>query len=158
MLKFSVTGVKFSYAGDTIFFRWSTKKGQRWWSENYLHGFDSLREYWKYVGSAEKDIIYPGSRFQGYSYLELLTQWVGYTYGSLNIVVLKDLNPQAKGLSFWARIPREKATELLNDVVVLHCSDKAEVNRLVDSIGEEFADAYGFSNGRLINFNIDSLK
>ncbi|HXP52320.1 MAG TPA: hypothetical protein VN922_20365, partial [Bacteroidia bacterium] len=62
--------------------------------------------------------------------MELLTQWVGHVYGSLNVVVIKDINPGARGLSFWARIPQEKASELLNDIVVLHCSDKAEVNRI----------------------------
>lgn len=153
MLKLSITGVKFSYANDTIFFRWNRKNGPRWWSENFLKGFESLRDYWKFVGMAEKDSAYPGTRFQGYSYVELLTQWVGYVYGSLNVVVIKDINPEARGLSFWARIPKEKASELMNDFVVLHCSDKAEVNRIVDSIGEDFADAYGFSNGRLINFS-----
>lgn len=152
MLALSKHGVKFPYGIDTIIFRWRKVDNQRWWSENFLRGFTSLREYWRYVGATERELTYPGTRFQGYSYMEMLTQWVNYTYGKLNIVVLKDINHEAKGLSFWARLPKEKAAELLNDIVVLHCSDKAEVNRIVDSIGPDFADAYGFSNGRLINF------
>jgi hypothetical protein len=105
------------------------------------------------------DIVSPylgTPKLTGFDNLDILSVWVNAKYSGCNIVLLTDINVEAKDLEFWARIPKGQAMEFLKDIVILRCKDKTEIKKLIPSIGSKFALAYGFSNGKLILSNKDA--
>lgn len=94
-------------------------------------------------------------KLTGFDYLDILHVWVKTEYSGAHIILLTDINVEAKNLEFWAKIPRGQALEFLKDVVVLFCKDRTELERLISNIGSNFASAYGFSDGDLILTNKD---
>lgn len=92
-------------------------------------------------------------KLEGFDYLDILHVWVKSEYSGSHVVILTDVNTEAKDVEFWARIPKGQALEFLKDVIILNCKDKTELEKLVPSIGTKFATAYGFSDGELFLTN-----
>lgn len=154
-MRFTKKGITFRYHGDTMLWKWPfTRSGSgKYRSSLYPQDFSNLAEYWKYVGIVEAAILKNPEKISAFSWMEVLSTWVRRTYPGDHLVILTNLDASAKGVSFWARLPKDKVEDLLQDVVVLHCKDKPEVFRIVESIPTHFADAYGFSASELIDTN-----
>lgn len=159
-MRFTKNGMIFRYHGDRLLWRWPWKRNQlgKFRSSIYTRDFRNLSEYWKYVGVTEAAMIRQAEKIEAYSWTEVLSTWVRHTYPGQSLVILTNLEASAKGVSFWARLPKDRVENLLQDVVVLRCKDKPEVFRLIDSTPASFADAYGFSAGQLVGTNWSEVK
>lgn len=89
----------------------------------------------------------------GLTMFDLISQWACSTHFYSNIIVLTNINVGAKNLQFWAKVPKVDIEHFLKDVVILHCKDRTELLRLIENIPPDFADAWGFGSGQLIQTN-----
>lgn len=161
-MRFTKYGLLFSYCGDRMLWRWPWARSnpgcKNFHSTIYIRDFSNLQEYWKHVGVLESALIKTPEKIQAFSWIEVLSTWVRYMHPGEHLIILTNLEASAKGVSFWARLPRDRVEDLLQDVVVLRCKDKPEVFRLLDSIPPQFADAYAFSNGQFIESNFEEYQ
>jgi hypothetical protein len=104
---------------------------------------------------AQEDEETRPSKLYSLDYQSLITDWVSKAYKFQHIIVLTNVNVEAKNIQFWAKVPTTSMSHFLKDVVILRCSDKSEVIRLVGNIPPEFADAQGYSAGSLLITNKD---
>jgi hypothetical protein len=152
-MRLNSTGIVFSEQGDVVTWLWPWKRPHsefRVRSLTYGMAFDSLKSYWKYVGGItplQESVFAKDERLKGYELERVLWTWVNFTHPGKNVVILHNLDPEAKGTSFWLRIPQDKVRELLNDIVVIRCDSQKDVIDLVDSVPEHFAQAYGYCVG-----------
>jgi hypothetical protein len=105
-----------------------------------------------------KDVNVPYNRsdkLTGFDIGEIIQEWVRFKYPSEHLIILTEVNVQAKNIQFWAKVPKTESQFFLKDLVVLFCKDKSEVIRLVENIPRDFADAKGFSAGELLIDNED---
>lgn len=156
-MRINLNGVYFRYHGDTMLWRWPwlRKNVGKYWSSRFGSDFYDLANYWQHVGVVETALSRSYNKVNGHSMLEVLSFWATVTYPLENLVVLTNVDVSAKGVSFWARLPKEKVEDLMQDIVVLRCKDRAEVFRLISSTPTSFADAYGFAGGKLVGTNSD---
>ena len=152
-MKFKKTGIEFGYHGDTITRKWPFTEGPVLSSSEYGIYFSNFNEYWSHVGAAQAIFKRTDSKLEGFSYGEILAQWVRHHYPHESIAILKDVNVEERGLSFWAKIPKDKLEHIQKDVIVLRCGSKEKACEIVDSIEHDFAEAFAFSEGNLINYN-----
>jgi hypothetical protein len=154
-MKLTENGIVYEYHGDTITRRWPwrDRHGSKYFSQQYSMYFNSFNTYWRHVGIAESAFVKSDSKLEGFSYAEVLGQWVRVQYPHESVVVLKDINAQERGISFWAKIPKEKIEHIQKDVIVLRCGSKEKACEIVDSIEPAFAEAFAFAGGILINYN-----
>ena len=154
-MKISNQGIEFKYYHDVLTWLWPWRRqhGGKFWSDHFNHSFPNLNSYWMRMGTLDAVLTRFGEKVNGHSWIEILCVWVNVTYSMRDVVVLYNVNVSAKGVSFWAKIPREKIEDLMQDVIVLRCKDRAEVFRLISSIPPSFADACGFVAGRFIGTN-----
>lgn len=145
-------GLEYSFHGDTLLRRWPWAKDAKslgkYKSNLYDRDFNSLSDYWTHVGALEEKLAEPVEKVTSFSWETVLEIWVNATFPGSDVVILKDIRYEAKGLSFWARLPVERIAHLTSDVVVLRCKDRQEVTDLLCNIDTSFADAYGFSGGK----------
>jgi hypothetical protein len=154
-MKIKKEGIEFEYHGDTITRRWPWffRSGSKYHSKQYSLYFNEFNVYWIHVGRAEYLFEDKRSKLEGFTYSELIGQWVRQKYPFENIVLLKDVNVEERGLSFWAKIPKDKIEHIQKDVIILRCGSKENACEIVDSIEPNFAEAFAFSGGVLINYN-----
>lgn len=159
-MHFTRHGLVFRYHGDTILRRWPwVRKGiSKFHSSLYTRDFNDFHDYWKHIGLAESVVVRSPGRLQGYSWLEILTLWVRTLYPADHVVILTNVNASAKGVAFWSRLPKSKVENLLQDVVVLRCNDRAELFQLVEAVTSNFADSYGFSAGQFVISNTGNRR
>lgn len=100
-----------------------------------------------------EDEVKPQSKLLGFDQEEILSQWVYLKFPFDHIVILTDINVEAKNIQFWAKVPSFERQQFLKDVVVARYKDKSEVEKLVDNIAPEFASAFGYSGGMLFTYN-----
>jgi hypothetical protein len=93
----------------------------------------------------------------GSTYSQWISESLVRMYPNCHVVVLTNINVSAKNVSFWAKVPVLDMPSFTKDVVTLRCKDKSEVVRLVDNISVDFADAKGYSSGKCIASNGDSV-
>jgi hypothetical protein len=108
--------------------------------------------------SISKDVNVPynkSDKLTGLDLGDMIPEWVNFKYPSEHLIVLTEVNVQAKNIQFWAKVPKAESQFFLKDLVILFCKDKSEVIRLVENIPKDFADARGFSAGELIIDNKD---
>lgn len=154
-MRFKKEGIEFKYHGDIVTRRWPWfyPGDAKYHSEKYSLYFNKFSTYWVHVGRAEHIFEGPKSKLQGFTYQELIGQWVRQIYPGENIVVLKDVNVSERGLSFWAKVPKDKIEHIQKDIIVLRCGSKENACEIVDSVERTFAEAFAFSGGILINYN-----
>lgn len=154
-MRITKKGLRFNTVGDYLYWIWPWKRNglPKWYSQGTATHFKKKSEYWKSVGVFEHAALKNQDKVEPFSFPELLTTWVKYTYPNDNLVILLHLVAEAKGISFWSRLPKEKVKDLLNDVVILHCKSKAEVFNMLENIPDSFADAYGFSASQFVGAN-----
>lgn len=154
-MRFKKEGIEFDYDGDTITRRWPWfyPGDSKYFSEKYSMYFSSFKTYWTHAGRAEHMFEGPKEKLEGFTYSEVIGQWVRKLYPFESVVVLKDVNVGERGLSFWAKIPKDKIQHIQKDIIVLRCGSKENACDIVDSIERKFAEAYAFSGGILINYN-----
>jgi hypothetical protein len=154
-MKLTEKGIVFEYHGDTITRRWPwrNRQGAKYSSQEYSLYFNDFNTYWKHVGAGQAALVKSENKLEGFSYTEMLGQWVRSRYANETIVVLKDVNVEERGLSFWAKIPKDKLEYIKKDIIVLRCGSKENACEIVDSIESSFAEAFAFSGGILINYN-----
>jgi hypothetical protein len=92
-------------------------------------------------------------KLSGFTYVTVLCEWVSVKFPLEHVIILTNINVEAKNIHFWAKVPKTDAIEFTNDVVVLRCTDTSEMWTLITNIGEDFADAYGFCAGKLTMTN-----
>jgi hypothetical protein len=154
-LRLSKQGITRTVCDDELTWKWPwARQGQgKYYSAYYGMNFGSKKDYWKHIGAIESVILQRGGKIDPYGWTEVLSTWVRFTYPQDHIVVLTNINALDKSVAFWARIPKDRIQDLMQDVVVLRCKSKAEVFSLVDSTPQSFADAYGYSENQLIGTN-----
>ncbi|MNK09965.1 hypothetical protein D3C87_279750 [compost metagenome] len=158
-MKLTRQGVEYTYHGDTLtyFWPWKARNG-KFYSAEYSTYFSSFRDYWKHVGMNLPSIVRSREKLVGYSFEEITAQWVRCKFPFEAIVVLFNIELSAKSLAFWAKVPKEKMEYMSKDVVILRCNDKTEVTRLIESIDPSFADAFGYCEGNLIDYNMKETE
>lgn len=135
-IHFSKLGIYLKFFGRSVFLFWSRPVS------------------WPFVKRSPETIPYKNSsKLQGASYLEMISEWVSFKYPKNHIIVLTDINVQAKNVQFWAKVPKTDMIHFVKDMVILYCQDKSEVIRLVENIPSTFAEAHGYSAGELITHN-----
>src|SRR5438445_100940 len=87
----------------------------------------------------ERDNV-PFKKLVSFDYTEILSQWIYFKFPYDHVIVLSNINVQAKNIQFWAKIPQKEVPHFLKDIVILRCKDVSELVRLVDNIGPDFAD------------------
>jgi hypothetical protein len=120
---------------------------------------------WRYFITGAEKYRYPSTpasfssspKLFGFDYPEILSQWIAFKYPREHIIVLLNINVQAKNIQFWAKVPQTDMKYFLQDTVILRCKDKSEVIRLVENIPPDFADAYGYSAGSLFTYNKEDV-
>jgi hypothetical protein len=88
---------------------------------------------------------------------EVFALLVPLYFSKLNIVVLTNINIEAKNLAFWAKVPLMEMPHFMKDVIILRCKDKTEAIRLVENITTDFASATAYSLGVSILSNEEAL-
>lgn len=172
MPQFKSAGIWFNYYGDNMLWRWPWKR--EIWEDHgpygrgyadlpafhstmYSKNFNSRREYWMHIGALEE--MTRKYRVRSFNTIDVLTSWVRAAFPVDYIVILTEINIAAKDSSFWLKLPQHYRPHFLGDYVVLTCGSTNDVYRLCDSIPIDFAIAYGFSGGVLIEDNTeDTLK
>lgn len=155
-MRFLKQGISFSYHDDRLTLRWPWVDGKAYISEKYHRDFNSLKEYWFYLGSMSWKATKPTpGRVQGFTCDEVLGDFLESRYNVGYYVVLHDVRHDARGPDFWKKIPQATALHFTYDYVVLSCSDRSEMETLVRNIAPNFATATGFESGRRI---LDNLK
>jgi hypothetical protein len=153
-MKFKKEGLEFEYHEDIITRRWPwVSDGAKYHSEKYSLYFNEFSTYWTHVGKAEHLFGDTKEKLEGFTYSEVIGQWVRQRFPYESVVVLKDINVGERGLSFWAKIPKEKIERIQKDIIILRCGSKENAIEIVDSIEPTFAEAFAFSGGILINYN-----
>lgn len=95
------------------------------------------------------------SKLQGIEYNDVISEWVTLKYPLNHLIILTNINVEAKNIQFWAKVPKTDMIQFVKDLVILHCQDRSEVVRLAENIPISFADAHGYSAGSLIIYNKD---
>lgn len=162
-MKVTKLGFSFKYHGDEILRYWPWVKRSSstvYRSELYSRDFNSFNEYWRMVGEETSIIksIFGQNKIGGFNFKEVLGFWSSKLWVGEYIVVLMSVNPAMKGPSFWSRLTAKQRDSLLQDVVVLRCNDRKEMESLIDSIDVSFAEAYGILSGKVILTNDLVLK
>ncbi len=122
-----------------------------------------LKSLWlKWFGSKEDTQTTPElpkefRKLSGFPYIEIISEWVKVKFPFQHVIILTNINVQVKTIKFWAKVPTSQVMEFLNDVVVMRCKDQTSMEELVTNIGFDFAEAYGYSGGKLILTNKESL-
>jgi hypothetical protein len=93
------------------------------------------------------------AKLSGFGMCELVTEWVASRYPKSHVIVLTNINVSAKNITFWAKVPKPDMVKFLRDIVVLQCKDGTELKRLIDNIPSDFADAWGFYKGQMVDTN-----
>lgn len=154
-MKLTKQGIEYVYHGDTLIYFWPWKASSgKFYSSEYNSYFNNFREYWRHVGLNTPTSIRTREKLQGFSYEEILAQWVKFKFPFEAVIILKDLNLYEKSLSFWTKIPKDRIEYMSKDVVILRCNDKQEITRIIESIDIEFAEAFGYYEGNLIDHNL----
>jgi hypothetical protein len=152
-MRFTLKGIEFTRHAGWLLWRWpwsrkNEEKG-KYWSYLYSRDFNSLSEHDTFVENIPEHYPVPAlPKISGFSLESIISDWVSIAYSSYCIVVLTNIRFDAKGLSYWARIPQERINVIKSDIVMLSCSID-EVSELVDSIDPSFAEAYGFIYGEI---------
>jgi hypothetical protein len=146
-------GVWFSYESDNLCRHWPWRvffKDMLYTSERYNRSF-GIAEYLKFAGSTESGLSM--KKIEGFSYLDILHDWIRVNHRSGYRVVLYDIDVSFRPTDFWRKIPAENALLLNKDVVVLYCKDASQVIAICESINVDFANALGFKDGNLFYYN-----
>lgn len=98
------------------------------------------------------------TKLQGISYYEIIDQWVNCFFKNQYVIILTNVRVETKNIAFWAKLPNNYKIQFVEDVIILRCKDKSEIEMLVRNIEEEFAEAIGYANGTRCITNIDSKE
>jgi len=114
-------------------------------SEKYNETFVNYQHYryFLHTGIRPSTALGPYEKLVGFDYSTILVEWAKQKYPNQSLVILTNINVQAKSLEFWAKIPANSIGFFQKDVAILRCKDQTEMNTLIDNIPEEFADAIG---------------
>jgi hypothetical protein len=140
-ITFSKKGIEFRYKQYLMFIAWM-------WFVPFT-GREVMFSNTETAGEPYRN----SAKLNGFDFEEVISQWVYLKYPREHLIILVNINVEAKNIQFWAKVPKTDSKHFLKDLVVLYCKDKTEVLRLVDNIPVEFAEAYGFSAGCMITFN-----
>lgn len=156
MIRVSRDGVSFSYYGDVITRRWPWVKGPRYVSSLHATDFNHFRDYWQTVGEVGAMLRSGKSddRVVGVGMHEVLCDYVHRRYPGEYVAVLCNINPEAKDGSFWRRMPKQQAEQLLKDVAVFRCNSRQQMLELTYGTTTDFAVAYAVENGILVDCNL----
>lgn len=158
-MKLSKAGITFEYHGDQITWNWPWNRGvARYWkyhSALFSQDFNNFREYWKRIGedSTMLAVRNQGGKVFGFSIEELIKCWSKHNWQNQYIVVLTDVDQNAKGADFWSKLPQARRLTFVEEVVVLKCEDRSKVISLLECIEPSFASATGLVNGCVIGYN-----
>ena len=151
-------GINFKYYGDILLWKWPwVRQGApKFFSKFHSKDFKSLPEYWAHSGKMEylASKSYDGIKILGFSYIEILNDWVSIHFCTEHVVLVRELDVSAKDVSFWMRIPKDKVKNLVKDIVVLKCKDKTEVFNMMETLDKNFCLAYGYSLGKFVGTNL----
>jgi hypothetical protein len=132
--KLSMKGVIIIRHGEEVLYNW-------------------LRIFTGHCASPTNQKSKPLDKLTGFDYTDILSQWVSMKYPLDHVIILMNINVEAKNIQFWAKVPQVEIGNFLKDIVVLRCKDLSQLAQLIGNIPEEFAEAYGYSAGCLISYN-----
>ena len=155
-MKLNRKGIWFSYEKDLLCRYWPwyrSSKVATYYSSKHDCEFYSLRDYLKFVGFTGS---HKSKSVMGFTYQEILTQWIKMRFSNEIIVMLTNIDATKKPSSFWENVPYAKRGLFTTDVVVLICKDVSQAKILVDSVHVDFADAVCVRDGQVVYWNSDT--
>lgn len=158
MIKFSREGISFSYYGDIITRYWPWYRGanDKYYSSLHATDFNHFREYWATVGAvgAQLRLGTDESKVVGMRMHEVLCDYAHRRFPGEHLAVLCDINPASKDSTFWKRIPRQQAEQLLKDVAIFRCKSRDQMLEITYGTPTQFATSYAIENGILVDCNL----
>lgn len=161
-MKFSREGINFKFHEFSITYRWPILQTYffqtRFFIKELSFESDSIFECFAEILRPNKPLkdngdFLPHKKVQGFNFEDMLIQY-GRLYFSSSIgLVIFDIDVSSKPNSFWKVIPNENKKEFLKDAIFLTCSSKKEMERISDSIPNNFGTIIKFLNGNVINEN-----
>jgi hypothetical protein len=119
--------------------------------------FIELYVHFRYPTKPTGSSVALSKKLSGFYYHDIFSEWVIQKFKFEHVIILTNINVEAKNIQFWAKVPQTHATEFLKDIVLLKCKDRTELERLVQNMGVDFAEAYGYSAGVCVITNKDIL-
>jgi hypothetical protein len=155
-MKITKLGIHFTQKnGDVLVRIWpwarDTSGLYKYYSIVHDRYFTSKRGYKEFLSTTE--MVHRAPKVKGYLFEDLLLAWVKINFSGQRVVVLTDIDVNAKSASFWDKVPHYNRQAFQDDIVVLHCDTDDNLLDLTDSIDNSFAVAYGFKNGNLVTWN-----
>lgn len=152
-MRINSKGIYFSYYGDELLWIWPWKRRGtvKFFSAVFEQGYPSLREYWYYSGGW--NMACRKEKVIGFSELDILLSWAKKEFRHDTVIVLRNINVEMKSTVFWKSIDIFARKELLKDVPVIFLRDVKNDEYILHSIPTEFAEAYLFHLGELIDTN-----
>lgn len=153
--RLSWAGIIRVWSDDRILYTWLSilTFAFYFFSFKYTTSFVNINNYQKYREQVQSEIGGKYRKLRGLEYSDIVSQWVYLKFPFEHIIILSNINVEAKNIEFWAKVPKTEAIHFLKDIVLLRCKDISEMNRLINNIAPEFADAHGYSAGILITTN-----
>lgn len=153
-------GIWFPYYGDTLCWIWpwcrivlGNGKKEKYASMLYEGGFESLRDYWMFLGGLEEALR--SEKIKGSNAEDVFHYWAANQSSTGTVVALKDINPAYKDTKFWKAMPPERRRELNSDYCILFVNGLNEAKKICDSIHPQFADAYVYHAHKRVHDNLD---
>lgn len=156
--KFTKQGFAFPYHDDKVVRSWPWSRNSSKYSSKLVPHFNTLNEYWVYRINAG-----PGAALHkpmtNFSYQEVLAEWSANVFPATYVVVLHDVNSQARLNDFWKKLPPGTAAKLASsDVSVLICKDRASALEVSMAIPPDLGDSYLFKDGVLVDSNLWGMQ
>lgn len=151
-MRLSTLGIWIEFGKDRLCRVWPWKRGYplKWYSQNLDTYFPSKQSYMENFSKFERK---RGENQIGIDLGEILLEWVQFSYSKQIIVVLFDINVAEKSSTFWDKVPYDRRSVFVKDVVILKCKDIRQAVQIVDSTYSNFAKAFAFKNGKIIYRN-----
>ena len=151
-------GISFPYHGDQLLWIWWWKReGQaKYFSSLFDQHFLDLKDYWQFVGAW--NAACRKEKIEGFHDYEIFTTWAKYSFlRQPAVVILRNINVEMKTTKFWQSVGGYARRQLLKDIAVLYFGNVKEATEVLYSVPSEFAEAYLFSKGILVNSNNENI-
>lgn len=154
MIKFSKRGIHFSYHDDVLIRSWPwSKETDTYWSSLVGRGFRNLRDYWIYLGAIHTTLR--THKLKGFSGLDLAREKARLESRYGPVLLIYNLDPVSKPVSFWAKLGKAKSQELNSEFCLLFPDSVHEAQGIQANLPPEFAELELYDGGQLVT---DVLK
>lgn len=148
-------GVDFDYRSDRITYRWPwARRGLSRFTSVLIPDFNEFSEYWLKRGQSLAKIS-SCEKVVGFSLNVVLADWTRRCYPGVPVLVLYDVNPNARINEFWSKLPQGTTRVLTSsEVVVLMCKGERQGLELMQAIPPDLASACLYLDGGILDSNL----